>query len=185
MLPPTVLMRNSALVFSVTLCFTLVACDSGNTAPKADPAAEARAKEAEDKKKRVEAKRLEREAGVKEKADAEAKHKEAIAAMLVLPEKMPKKLGKACKAASDAQDAFMLRHYEGEAVEKWNAAKSTQLQKAVAECTKVGNIEVAACQANALTIAPTELKKALPDLLRGCIEKFGKAPEGGAPPPPK
>lgn len=182
MLPPTDLMRTSALVFSVTLCFTLGACDSGDKAPKADPAAEARAKEEEDKKKRVEANRLKREADVKAKADEAAAHQAAIDALLVLPEKMPKKLDKACKAASEAQDAFMLRHYDGEAVEKWNAAKSTQLQQAVALCTKLGSIEAAACQSNALTTAPTELKKALPDLLRGCMEKFGKPAEGSAPP---
>lgn len=175
-------MRTSALVFSVILCFTVGACDSGNSAPKADPAADAKAKEIEDKKKRVEAKRLEREAKAKALVDGEAKHKEAVAAMLVLPEKMPKNLDKGCKAASDAQDAFMLRHYDGEAIEKWNAAKATQLQMAVTQCTTVGSIEVAACQANALNTAPTELKKALPDLLRGCIEKF--APKGAAPPPP-
>ncbi len=177
-------MRTSVLVFSVTLCFSLGACDSGNSAPKADPAAEAKAKEMEEKAQRVEAKRLEREAAVKAKEDDEAKHKEAVAAMLVLPETMPKKLDAACKEASDAQDAFMLRHYDGEAVEKWNAAKSSQLQMAVTQCIKVASLKVAACQANALNLAPPELKKALPDLLRGCIEKFGTAPEGAAAPPP-
>ncbi len=182
MLPPTDLMRTSALIFSVTLCFSLGACDSGNSAPKPNPAADAKAKEADEKKKRVEAKRLEREAKAKAEKEEAAKHQAAIDALLVLPEKMPKKLDKACKAASEAQDAFMLRHYDGDAVEKWNAAKSSQLQMAVATCTKLGSIESAACQANALATAPTELKKALPDILRGCMEKFGKPAAGGPPP---
>lgn len=182
MLPPTDLMRTSALVFSVTLCFTLGACDSGDKAPKADAAADAKAKEAEEKKKRVEAKRLEREAAEKAKVEEAAKRQAAIDALLVLPEKMPKKLDKACKAASEAEDAFMLRHFDGEAVEKWNGAKSSQLQMAVATCKKLGSIEAAACQVNALETAPPEMKKALPDLKRGCMEKFGKPAEAAAPP---
>ncbi len=177
-------MRTSAFVLAVTLCSTLSACDSGDTKPKANAnaGAGAQASEAEERKKAVEAARKKREAAAKAKEDEAAKKQAAVDAVLVLPEKMPKKLDKACKAAGDAQDAFMNRMFEGEAVEKWNAAKSTQMQKTVADCIKQANIEVAACQTNALNTAPKDLAKQLPDLLRGCIDKFGKKPEGTAPP---
>jgi hypothetical protein len=175
-------MRISAVLLTAILCSSLAACDGGDAKPKADPAAEAKAKEEADKKARIEERRKKREAEAKAKEEEAKKHQEAIDAVLLLPEKMPKKLDKACKAVGDAQDAFMNRLYEGETVTKWNNAKGTQLPMTIAQCTKHASLEVAACQANALTIAPPELKKALPDLLRGCIEKFGKKPEGDTPP---
>lgn len=175
-------MRTPALLLSALLCSSLVACDSGESKPKADPAAEAKAKEEADKKARIEERRKKREADAKAKEEEEAKRKAAIDAVLVLPEKMPKKLDKACKAVAEAQDGFMNRLYEGETVEKWNNAKGTQLPMTIAQCTKQASLEVAACQQNALTIAPPELKKELPELLRGCIDKFGKKAEGDTPP---
>ena len=42
-------------------------------------------------------------------------------------------------------------------------------------CIKSGNIEVAACQINAMNNAPADFKKDLPDVLKACIEKFGAA----------
>ena len=174
-------MRTSALALAVTLC-SLSACDSGETQPKADAAADAKASEADDRQKAVEALRQKREAEAKAKEEEEAKRQAAIDALLVLPAEMPKKLDAACKAAGESQDAFMNRMFEGEAVEKWNAAKSTQIQMTVTNCIKQGSIEVAACQSNAMDTAPKELAKQLPDLLRGCIEKFGTKDEGTAPP---
>lgn len=181
MLRPTDLMRTSVLVLAVTLCSSVAACDGGDSKPKAK-AADAQASEADERKKAVEAARKKREAKTKAKEEEEAKKKAAVEAVLVLPEKLPKKLDKACKAAGDAQDAFMNRMFEGEAVEKWNAAKSTQMQKTVADCIKQGSIEVAACQTNALTTAPKDLAKQLPELLRGCIDKFGTKKDGATPP---
>ena len=174
-------MRTSALALAVTMC-SLSGCDSGGAKPKADPAADARASEAAEREKAVEARRLKREADAKAKEEEDAKRQAAIDALLVLPSTMPKKLDAACKAAGDAQDAFMNRMFEGEAVEKWNAAKSTQIQMTVTNCVKQGSIEVAACQSNAMDTAPKELAKQLPELLRGCIEKFGTKDEGTAPP---
>lgn len=175
-------MRTSVLALAVTLCALSSACDSGGSKPKADAAADAKASGDDEREKAVEAARKKREAAAKAKEEEEAKQKAAIDAVLVLPAEMPKKLDAACKAAGEAQDAFMNRMFEGEAVEKWNAAKSTQIQMTVTNCIKQGSIEVAACQSNALNTAPEVLAKQLPDLLRGCIEKFGTKDEGTAPP---
>ncbi len=175
-------MRTPALLIAATLCWSLTACDGGSAEKKADPAADAKAKEEEEKKARIEERRKKREAEAKAKEEEEKKKQAAIDAVLVLPEKMPKKLDAACKAVGEAQDGFMNRNYEGETVEKWNNAKATQLPMTVAQCTKQGSLEVAACQQNALATSGPELKKELPALLRGCIDKFGKAPEGVTPP---
>lgn len=172
----------TALLITATLCTPAIACDGGGGEKKPDPAADARAKEEAEKEARIEERKKKREADAKAKEDEAAKKQAAIDALLVLPEKMPKKLDKACKAVGEAQDAFMNRLFEGEAVEKWNTRKAKMLQTTVSMCNSQASLEVAACQQNALTNAPPELKKSLPDFLRGCIDKFGKPPEGVTPP---
>ena len=85
-----------------------------------------------------------------------------------------------------AEDDFMHKHYEGDVVTKWDAAKGTQLGFAKQSCIKVGKIEIPACQTNAMNNAPTEMKKNLPDLLKRCIDKFsggGEQIAAGGPPP--
>ncbi|MCB9569473.1 MAG: hypothetical protein H6710_20025 [Myxococcales bacterium] len=156
----------------------LVACGPSGPDPKEVEAQ----KEAAEKKKADEdalAKRkADREAKEKAAKDAEEAEKAAIDALAVLPETLPKKLDKACDERAKAEDEFMQKHYEGEALDKWNAAKGTQLGMAKQMCMK-GKIEVAACQVNALNQAPSELRKKLPDLLKACMEKFGgDAPAG-------
>lgn len=123
--------------------------------------------------------KAEREAAEKAKKEAEEKELAEIDALAVLPEALPKKLDKACDERAKAEDEFMLKHYEGDVVDKWNAAKSTQLGFAKQSCVKAGSIEVAACQINAMRSAPVELKKKLPDLLKRCMDKFGGGGEGG------
>jgi len=182
MLAPTDLMRISALVLSVTLCTSAFACDGGDSKPRADPAAAARAKEKAERDEVRDELRKKREAEQKAKEEAEAAKKAAIAKVLVLPEEMPKKLDKACAAVAEAHDGFMNRMFEDETTEKWNQAKGTQLPMTVSQCTKEGSLEVAACQANALNTAPQELAKELPELLRGCIDEFGEKDEGATPP---
>ncbi len=169
--------RRTPLLSLLLLTFTVAVagCDDGSEA-KAKAEAEAKAK-ADEKKAEDDAlakRKADREAKKKAKEDAEAAKAKAIDELCVLPEKMPKKLDKACEDAAKAQDEFMQKHYEGEALAKWNGAKSGQLQTATAMCTKAGSIEAAACQANALRNAPEEHKKALPDFLRRCMEKFPK-----------
>ena len=161
------------------LLLPALACD------KAEEKKEDKAPEKTDEEKlaeeRVAKKRAEREA--KEKADKEAAEAKAktLDEICVLPDpkEMPKNLEKACKAVAQANDDFMNRLYEGDAVTRWNEAKGTQLPMTEGQCTTTGSIEVAACQVNALNQAPSELRKKLPDLLKACMEKFGgDAPAG-------
>lgn len=164
------------------LTFALLSAACGPSGPSPEEVAAKKA--AEDKKKEKEdalAKRkADREAEAKAKKDAEEAELAAIAALAVLPAEMPKKLEKICDARAQAEDDFMAKHYEGEALEKWNAAKSSQLAFAKTDCVKVGNLEVPACQVEAMTNAPSEMRKKLPDLLKACMDKFGA---GAAAPP--
>jgi hypothetical protein len=158
------------------------ACDSGPSPEELKAQEEAAAKKAAEEKALADGiakRKADREAKEKAKEDAEKARLAEIDALCVLPEKMPKNLDKACAEVAAANDRFMLRLYEGEAVTKWNAAKGTQLQMQKATCMKTGSIEAAACQINAMDNTPPEHKKALPDILRACIEKFRKVEEAG------
>jgi len=161
----------------LSFVFTASACDNSEAEAKAAADAKAKADEKKADDEALAKRKADREAKKKAKEDAEAAKAKAIDDLCVLPEEMPKKLDKACEDASKAQDEFMMKHYDGEALKKWNGAKSTQLQMATAQCNKAGSIEAAACQIHALSTAPVEQKKALPDLLRRCLEKFPKKAE--------
>lgn len=175
--------RLPSFVLSPLLCAALIVpalagCDKKEEAPAKTDEKTAQEKEVEE---RLAKKRAEREAKEKAAKEAEEKKQAMIAEIAVLPEEgeMPKDIEKACKAVAQANDDFMNRLYEGDAIERWNEAKGTQLPMTEAQCKKSGSIEVAACQVNAMNKAGPELKKALPDLLRACIEKFGAGAEGG------
>ncbi len=158
------------------LAFSLVACDSepeGPT-PEQKAAAEKKAQEEKELADRIAARKAEDEAKEQAAKEAEAAKQKAVDELTVLPEKMPKSLDKACKEVAAANDRFMTRLYEGEALEKWNQAKGTQMAMTSAQCTKFGSLEAAACQINAMDNAGEDAKKALPDLLRTCNEKFPK-----------
>ena len=160
-----------------TLLLGTVACDSEPEGPSETEKALAAKKAAEEKEiaDRIAARKAEDEAKEKAAEEAEAAKQAKLEELCVLPEKMPKNLDKACKEVAAANDRFMLRLYEGDAVEKWNAAKSTQLAMTTAQCNKFGSLEAAACQINAMDKTEDDMKKALPDLLRTCQEKFPKA----------
>ncbi len=173
------MIRRTSLLSLLLLAFAVSAPACDNSEADAKAAEEAK-KKADEKKAEDDAlakRKADREAKAKAKKDAEEAQQKAIDELCVLPEKLPKKLDKACEAAFEAQDGFMQRHYEGEALAKWNGAKSGQKQSSVAMCQKAGSIEAAACQTEALNNAPEELKKQLPDLLRTCMEKFPKKEE--------
>jgi hypothetical protein len=156
-------------------------CDSGNEEKPAAAAADAEPEMSEQDKRiqaRIQKRKDEEAAAQKAIDDAEAAKQEALDKITVLPEKLPKKLDKACAEVAEANDRFMLRLYEGPTVEKWNQAKGTQLGMTKANCQKSGSLEVAACQIAAMDAAGPELKKALPDIFKVCIEKFGNK-EGG------
>lgn len=172
---------NPTRILSIALClgFALPACDSGD-----DEAAKALLAAAEAKKKAEEeamAKRkAEREAKQAAEKQAEEEKKALVASVAVLPEKLPKKLDAACEDASKAQDEFMLKFHmtTPEKKAKWDEAKATQLGMAKKTCMGT-NIEVAACQANAMRNASEQISKELPAILRTCIEKFsGDSAEG-------
>jgi len=164
----------------------LIACDSGPT-----PSEEAAKKASEEKKKAEDDALAKRKAEREAKDQAEKDAADALAAQIdalaVLPAEMPKDLTKACEARAKAEDDFMHKHYEGDVVTKWDAAKGTQLGFAKQSCIKVGKIEIPVCQSAAMENAPAELKKSLPDLLKRCIDKFGggagdQVAAGGPPP---
>lgn len=115
---------------------------------------------------------LEREAKAQAAKDAEEKKAKLIADLTVLPSPLPKKLDKACAEVGVAMDGFMLKYFP----DNWAKLKTKQLADLKESCTSTGSIEAAACQAKALAAAPEELNKAVPEILRSCIEKFGNKP---------
>ena len=121
--------------------------------------------------------RAEREAKAAAAQAAEAEKQAQIAAVATLPDKLPKNLDKACDEVAAAQDAFMRKWFPNE-LSKWESAKGTQMGLTKTTCTGTGSIEVAACQAKALTDAPEALRKEVPALFSTCIDKFGPKPSG-------
>lgn len=164
------------ILSSLLVCALLPACDTKDDAKKDDKAAGSEKSEADKEvEARLAAKRAAREAEAKAAEDKIA----AIKALAVLPAEMPKDLEAACSGVADAQDAFMQKHYDGEGLQRWNEAKGTQMGMLKTGCVKAGSIEIAACQISAMTNAPVEFKKDLPDVLKACIDKFGAAPQPG------
>lgn len=164
--------RTSKVILSLVL---LCACDKQEAAKQDDKAAEEKSAEDKALEERLAAKRAAREAEAKAAEDKV----NAIKALAVLPETMPKDLKAACKGVAQAQDEFMQKHYEGEGLQRWNEAKGTQMGMLETGCIKSGNLEVAACQINAMNSAPAEFKKDLPDVLKACIDKFGGEAQAG------
>lgn len=153
-----------------------VACGGG--APKEEKKTEeAKAEPVKEPEDAGVAKRkAEREAKAAAAAEAEKKKAEKIAEIAVLPAKLPKKLDKACEEVNTAYDGFMRRLFPDD-VAGWDQKKGTQLGMLKKTCLG-GNIEVAACQANALANATEEVRKEVPTILSTCIEKFTKKPAG-------
>lgn len=167
---------SKVILSSVLMCALLSGCDKQDDGKQGDKKDEATAEKSEQDKEleaRLAAKKAAREAEAKAAEDKA----NAIKALAALPEKMPKNLEAACSGVADAQDAFMQKHYEGDGLQRWNEAKGTQMGMLKTGCIKSGNLEVAACQINAMNNAPTEYKNDLPDILKACIDKFS-APAG-------
>ena len=93
--------------------------------------------------------------------------------LCVLPPTLPLALDDACRAVNSEFDAVGLRHFQGEALERWRKAKHMQLEMTYATCMRIGSIEVAACQAWGLSQAGYEYRKRMPDILKICVERFG------------
>lgn len=154
-----------------TALLLLVACGGGAPAETKKQDAPVEAKKAEPEKNKY---TLEREAKAQAAKDAVEKKTKMVDELTVLPEKLPKKLDKACEEVGVAMDGFMLKWFP----ENWPKLKTKQMADLKESCTSTGSIEAAACQAKALAAAPEELNKAVPDILLACIEKFAKKPAG-------
>jgi hypothetical protein len=134
-----------------------------------------------ERKEKADAERLE-ERAKQRRADDEAKQQAeqakqaALDAACSLPATMPKQLDAACAAVGDAWDAFMQKRYadDPDVIAKWNESRNAQLPFALTQCKKEGSIEVAACQANALTTLPLEIEAEAPEVMAHCIDKCGK-----------
>jgi len=166
------LKQTSKLFLSPTLacalaCALVPACDKADESKKED-----KVEEKSEADKQLEATL----AAKKAKRDAEAKALEdqtnAVAALAVLPEEMPKDVEAACVGAAEAYDKFMQTHYDGDGLAKWDAAKEGQMEILKSGCIAEGNLEAAACQINALSNAPGELKKEVTSLIDACKAKF-------------
>ncbi|GEM_PF-968942 len=132
--------------------------------------------------------KAEREAKKKAEEDAKAKLAAEIDQIAVLPAKLAKSNKAACADVSKAYDQFMTKSFTGETLDKWNQAKNTQLGMTERNCNAANKLEVATCQATALSKAPPTLKDNVPDILARCMEKFGggaSAPQAAAGIPPK
>jgi hypothetical protein len=126
---------------------------------------------------RLEERRKEREAEQKAEMSAEAAKKAALDAACTLPSSLPKKLDAACAAVGEAWDAFMQRRHadDPDVIGKWNESRRGQLPFALTQCKKMGSIEVAACQSNALANLPVEVVADAPEVMAHCADKCGKA----------
>jgi hypothetical protein len=169
----------------VLLAWGVAGCGGGaaqaEEKQKKEEAAAAKKAEEEDGIKKRKAEREAKEAAAKQ---AEADKQEKIKALAVLPDKLPKKLDKACDAVAAAQDQFMVKWFPDQK-DQWASGKGTQLGLTKTTCIKGGSIEVAACQASALSNATEDLRKEIPGLFSACIEKFGKKDGDAAAVPPK
>lgn len=176
---------STALFLAIPLIFA--GCGPSGPTPEQKAAATKKAEE-EKKKKEEEAKlKAEREAKAKEEEEKKKAHEKKIDDLAQLPETLPKKLPKACDAMTKAYDAYMQKVLTGDDLTKWaTGGKEMQVALFRKECLK-GNVEIAACQTNALSTAEPEMKPHLSEFMTKCREKFGKEGEakGAEPPPPR
>jgi hypothetical protein len=162
----------------VALALFGIACDSGKGAT---PAAAEPAKATQDDGAAKRKADREAKAAAEEKAKADAAAK--LEALAVLPAKKPKNLEAACKEMLAAYDGFMKKVLKGDMLTKWSTG-GNEMQLAVfrKECLK-RNVDVAACQAHALSTAGPELEPQLAAIMGKCAEKFGGAVAPSGPPP--
>jgi hypothetical protein len=170
------------LLVPAALSLVLLACDN---AERKEQFVNVEKKEEKDpaEEKRMEERKAKRIADEKAKSDAAEAKRELLIKIAVVPDKLEKKLDKACNEVGAAHERFMRRLHTGEVLEKWLATKDDQLPMTIVQCASAASVEVAGCQASALDNAPPELKEDVPEILSVCIDKFGaKAPPAGAGP---
>lgn len=168
----------SCSVFALLL--VAPACDSAEKPKKVDDAEAKKKAEEDETAKRIEQRRKDREAKAAAEKKAEEEKQKAIEALCVVPEgvKKPKKLGKACEAAGEAQIAFLERAFADDPGKLAGVEKNAAMQKAqlLKSCS---NMDVALGLKNAFDNAPKEYGPAISDIIRTCVGALGPA----TPPP--
>jgi aminopeptidase N len=168
------------LPLALALALVPLACDSGD---KPDPAAEAKAKEAEEEAK-LEEDRAKRRAARAAKEEEEKRVQEEIAAKIqkntVIPEgtKIPKKIADACKQLVAAQSDFMKKFFP----QVDEAALAGQLSMIEKQCLET-DIEVVMCQKFAIEATDEQLKSMINEYLPTCMGKYGEAAAAAGAPP--
>ncbi len=161
-------------VLTLSLLLSIPACDS-SPAPTATKAEEEKKAEDAELKARLEKRAAERKA--KEEADRKAEEDRAakVQEVATLPEgaKLPKKVAQACDQVGEAQTAFMKKFH----ADVPDDALTTQVGLIKKQCNSLEKVEVAMCWKYALDATTDELKGAINDYLKVCLEKYG----GGAP----
>ena len=120
-------------------------------------------------------------AAAKAKRDAEDAKQAALDAAIdgaaVQPAEAPADLETACESVVEAYDAFMKSGAEDDAL-RWSDGRRHKLGERRSACLKIANVQIAACEAHALTNAPNEVaelprKDAGRLLMERCHDKFG------------
>ena len=131
-----------------------------------------------------EAEALQAKEDAKRRQEAEARKKKeqeitaAIDAVAIQPAELPADLDTACDAVVAAHDEYMRSGSESDAL-RWSDRRRQKMGDRRAACVTVGNIAVAACEAQALRTAPPVLNElsrltAARRLMERCHDKFGK-----------
>ncbi|MCX4243759.1 hypothetical protein [Paraliomyxa miuraensis] len=171
---------------SLLALLLVTACDSGKKKTEPNPDEAKKATEDEEAAKRIEARRLEREAKEAAKVKEEEERKVKMAELCVVPEdaKKPKKLDAACDAAAEAQLEFLRRQYAEEPAKLEGVEKNAPMQKAnlIKMCS---SFEVALGLKNAFDNAPMGYGEHLNDLIATCMQKLGKPSDASAAVPMK
>jgi len=120
-------------------------------------------------------------AAAKAKRDAEDAKQAALDAAIdgaaIQPAEVPADLETACESVVEAYDAFMKSGAEDDAL-RWSDGRRHKLGERRSACLKIANVQIAACEAHALTNAPNEVaelprKDAGRLLMERCHDKFG------------
>lgn len=123
--------------------------------------------------------RAEREAKAKARRELEARRAEELDAAAQLPAQLPADMARACDAVTSAYDEFMKRGSEKDVL-SWHDGRRKALGQRRTHCVTVGNLEVAACEAEALqlefaSLADVPRAEAARMVMQRCLEKFGDA----------
>lgn len=124
---------------------------------------------------KLEAAKRKADARAEEAAVAREAELDALAeAVTVLPTKMPKSIKVACAEVSDALDSIVRRQFANDpaGLAEWESSREAMLTERRTECESLGELDVAACEANALRNADARLLGDAFGLIERCQKKF-------------